>query len=122
MTVHHGLGVKNKIARPGRSTNYNHKVMFDCLLLLNASGSAGKQLFVYIQTVQSYLAPPLTVTFTLGIAWPGLTEAGALTGIAVGFVLGIIKFIVGNVYPDPSCGEPDNRPGFAKMHFMFYGK
>lgn len=85
-------------------------------------GSAGSQLFVYIQTVQSYLAPPLTMAFALGILWPRLTEAGALSGLAAGFLLGIIKFILGNIFPAPSCGEgqDDDRPAFVKMHFMFY--
>ena len=85
-------------------------------------GSAGTQLFVYIQTIQSYLAPPITMVFGLGILWTGLTAHGALAGLIIGFVMGMAKFIVGNVYPVPSCGEVDDRPGFAKMHFMFYGE
>lgn len=83
-------------------------------------GSAGTQLFVYIQTIQSYLAPPITMVFGLGILWTGLTSAGALSGLLIGFVLGMAKFIAGNVYTTPKCGEEDTRPGFAKMHFMFY--
>ena len=89
--------------------------------LCTTVGSAGSQLFVYIQTVQSYLAPPLTMTFVLGILWPKLTEAGALSGLVVGFLLGILKFILGNIFPAPHCGEVDDRPGFVKLHFMFYG-
>lgn len=83
-------------------------------------GSAGTQLFVYIQKIQSYLSPPITMVFVLGILWPGLTASGALAGLLVGFLLGMAKFIVGNVYADPHCGEVDSRPGFAKMHFMYY--
>lgn len=83
-------------------------------------GSAGTQLFVYIQTIQSYLAPPITMVFGLGILWTGLTSAGALSGLLIGFVLGMAKFIAGNVYTTPKCGDEDTRPGFAKMHFMFY--
>ena len=86
------------------------------------SGSAGTQLFVYIQTIQSYLAPPITMVFGLGILWPGLTSAGALSGLVIGFILGMAKFIAGNVYPAPRCGAVDDRPGFAKMHFMYYGE
>ena len=62
------------------------------------------------------------MVFGLGILWTGLTAAGALSGLLIGFVLGMAKFIVGNVYDSPKCGEVDTRPGFAKMHFMFYGK
>lgn len=83
-------------------------------------GSAGKELFVYIQTIQSYLAPPITMVFGLGILWTGLTAAGALSGLIIGFILGMAKFIVGNVYSSPECGKVDDRPGFAKMHFMYY--
>ena len=58
-------------------------------------GSAGQQLFVYIQTIQSYLAPPITMVFGLGILWTGLTPAGALSGLVIGFLLGMAKFIAG---------------------------
>ncbi|XP_031565943.1 sodium/glucose cotransporter 5-like [Actinia tenebrosa] len=84
-------------------------------------GSAGSELFVYIQTIQSYLAPPITMVFGLGILWPGLTEAGALCGLIVGLFLGLLKFIFGNVYPKPNCGLIDDRPDFVKLHFMWYG-
>ncbi|KAK3746040.1 hypothetical protein QZH41_012985 [Actinostola sp. cb2023] len=84
-------------------------------------GAHGSQLFVYIQTIQSYLAPPITVTFGLGIMWPGLTEAGALTGLLVGLMMGLLKFIFGNVFPPPGCGTVDDRPAFVKLHFLWYG-
>ena len=62
------------------------------------------------------------MVFTLGILWPGLTSTGALSGLVVGFIMGMTKFIMGNVFPAPSCGSTDDRPGFAKMHFMYYGE
>ena len=86
------------------------------------SGSAGSQLFVYIQNVQSLLAPPITMVFSLGILWTGLTEAGALSGLVIGFLLGMARFIAVTVYGTPRCSEEDTRPGFAKMHFMYFGK
>ena len=62
------------------------------------------------------------MVFGLGILWTGLSAYGALAGLVVGFIMGMAKFIVGNVYSDPKCGEADDRPGFAKMHFMYYGE
>ena len=62
------------------------------------------------------------MVFGLGILWTGLTAAGALSGLLIGFLMGMAKFIVGNVYPAPPCGQVDDRPGFAKIHFMYYGK
>ncbi|KXJ23310.1 sodium/glucose cotransporter 5 [Exaiptasia diaphana] len=83
-------------------------------------GAHGSQLFVYIQTIQSYLAPPLTMTFGLAILWPGLTKAGALSGLIIGLIMGLMKFIFGNIYPPPGCGSEDNRPSFVKLHFLWY--
>ena len=92
------------------------------LLKTCVTGFAGNQLFVYLQNIQSYLAPSISSMFLLGILWTGLTECGAVAGLLVGFTMGIIKFIVENVYTRPHCGEEDTRPGFAKLHFMYYCK
>jgi len=47
-------------------------------------GFAGSQLFVYLQNIQSYLAPAISSMFLLGILWTGLTETAAVTGLIVG--------------------------------------
>ena len=111
----------------GHATPSNHDRMTkktgrEVIYVVLLSGSAGNQLFVYIQTVTSLLAPPIAMVFSLGIAWPGLTEAGALSGLLCGFVLGMTKFIMRKAYGTPHCGEEDNRPAFVKIHFMYYGK
>ena len=126
--VCHYLTIK-VVCKPLKVVEYSPDMLDDKLhihyfmsVLLLFSGSAGTQLFVYIQTIQSYLAPPITMVFGLGILWTGLTSAGALSGLLIGFVLGMAKFIGGNVYTKPDCGLEDTRPGFVKMHFMFYGE
>lgn len=77
---------------------------------------------MYLQNIQSYLAPSISSMFLLGILWTGLTETAAVTGLLVGFIMGIVKFIVENVFAPPDCGEKDIRPRFAKLHFMYYCK
>ena len=39
-------------------------------------GGHGGQLFTYLQTIQSYLAPPTFAVFLVGMLWPRLTEKG----------------------------------------------
>lgn len=80
----------------------------------------GGQLFVYLQTIQSYLAPPTCAVFIIGMLWPGLTEVGALSSMLFGLVFGIIRISMDAVYPKPHCGEVDDRPGFVRLHFMYY--
>ena len=77
---------------------------------------------MYLQTISSYLAPPACAVFVLGLLWPRLTEAGALSSMAVGIILAGTRLIMDVLYPQPHCGEVDDRPGFVKMHFMYYGK
>ena len=53
--------------------------------------------------------------------WPGLTEIGALSSMLFGLVFGVVKISLDVAYPAPHCGVVDDRPGFVKIHFMYYG-
>ena len=52
---------------------------------------SGGGLYQYLQNVQGYLAPPITAVFLLGLFWKRVNAAGAIWGLAGGFVLGMIK-------------------------------
>ncbi len=61
----------------------------------------GESLFIYIQTLYTFFAPPFSAIFILGIFWKRTTAKGALTGVLAGFVFSIaIKFFI---YYAPSC-------------------
>jgi SSS family solute:Na+ symporter len=51
------------------------------------------QLYVYLQSVQAYISPPIAVCFILGIAWPRMNGHGAISSLLTGFVLGSVRFI-----------------------------
>ena len=51
-------------------------------------------LYTYLQSVQSYLAPPIFVVFFLGVFFKRLNGHGALWAMIVGFVLGLFRMIV----------------------------
>lgn len=48
-------------------------------------------LYQYLQSVQGYLAPPITAVFLLGLFWKRMNSAGATSALVIGFVLGMIK-------------------------------
>lgn len=52
------------------------------------------QLWIYLQSVQAYISPPIAVCFIFGILWPRINGEGALTSLLVGFVLGAGRFIM----------------------------
>jgi solute:Na+ symporter, SSS family len=51
------------------------------------------QLYIYLQSVQAYISPPIAACFVLGILWTRLNGAGAISSLLTGFVLGSARFV-----------------------------
>src|SRR5712691_10557874 len=51
------------------------------------------QLYIYLQSVQGYISPPIAACFILGILWTRLNGAGALSSLLTGFVMGTVLFV-----------------------------
>src|ERR1700745_3066077 len=51
------------------------------------------ELYIYLQSVQAYISPPIAVCFIFGILWTRLNGQGAISSLLVGFVLGAVRFI-----------------------------
>ncbi|KAG0713841.1 Sodium/glucose cotransporter 4 [Chionoecetes opilio] len=66
--------------------------------------SSNGQLFVYIQSITSYLSPPICAVYLLAIFWPRTTEPGAFWGLMVGLAIGLIRFIMEFAFTIPACG------------------
>ncbi|PTX90836.1 sodium:solute symporter [Opitutus sp. ER46] len=59
---------------------------------------SGGGLYQYLQSVQGYLAPPITAVFFLGLFWKRINSTGATWGLAGGFVLGMAKLTIQGFY------------------------
>jgi SSS family solute:Na+ symporter len=51
------------------------------------------QLYIYLQSVQAYISPPIAACFVFGILWPRLNGQGAISSLLVGFVMGASRFV-----------------------------
>jgi len=51
------------------------------------------QLYIYLQSVQAYISPPISACFVLGILWPRLNGTGAISSLLTGFILGAVRFV-----------------------------
>ncbi|HVY75712.1 MAG TPA: sodium/solute symporter, partial [Puia sp.] len=51
-------------------------------------------LYQYLQSVQSYLAPPIAAVFLLGVFSKRINAKGAYTAMVTGFVLGLIRIVL----------------------------
>jgi solute:Na+ symporter, SSS family len=56
------------------------------------------QLWIYLQSVQAYVSPPIAAVFLLGICWKRINGQGAITSLLAGFVLGALRFTLEVVY------------------------
>jgi len=50
-------------------------------------------LYQYLQSVQSYLAPPIAAVFLLGVFVPRINGKGALAAMVSGFVVGMLRIV-----------------------------
>ena len=91
------LDIYKRVARP--DAGEKHLVRFgmwsSVVILLLSIGLAGfidrfkGGLFVYIQTLYAFFAPPFSAIFLLGILWRRINAQGATVAVISGFVLGI---------------------------------
>ena len=51
------------------------------------------ELYHYLQSVQSYLAPPITAVFLLGVFWKRINAKGANAALFGGFIIGMLRLI-----------------------------
>ena len=51
----------------------------------------GGVMYQYLQNVQSYIAPPVTAVFLLGIIWKRVNSTAAITTLLAGFVLLVLR-------------------------------
>uniref|UniRef100_A0A3B4UXS5 Sodium/mannose cotransporter SLC5A10 n=1 Tax=Seriola dumerili TaxID=41447 RepID=A0A3B4UXS5_SERDU len=79
------------------------------------------QLYVYIQSVTSYLAPPVTAVFTLAVFWKRTNEQGAFWGLMVGLVVGVCRMVLEFAFPPPRCGIVDSAPAVLRgVHYLHF--
>ncbi|XP_033973093.1 sodium/glucose cotransporter 4-like [Trematomus bernacchii] len=79
------------------------------------------QLFDYIQSVTSFLAPPITAVFLMAILWPRANEQGAFWGLMGGLLVGLVRMVLEFSFKAPACGQPDGRPALlAQVHYLHF--
>ncbi|MDZ7295024.1 MAG: sodium:solute symporter [candidate division KSB1 bacterium] len=52
------------------------------------------QIYIYLQSVQAYVSPPIAAVFLLGILWPRVNAKGAISSLGVGAFLGAARLVL----------------------------
>lgn len=80
---------------------------------------SGGGLYQYLQSVQGYLAPPITAVFLLGMMWNRINAQGAVWGLAVGFALGMAKLTLQTFYGADKQTAPALFAVIGDFNFLY---
>jgi SSS family solute:Na+ symporter len=80
---------------------------------------AGGGLYQYLQSVQGYLAPPITAVFLLGLFWKRLNSTGAVWALAGGFVLGMFKLTCQALFGTGKIESPAFLAAVGDFNFLY---
>ncbi|KAF6081917.1 hypothetical protein HJG60_008900 [Phyllostomus discolor] len=83
--------------------------------------SQNGQLFHYIESISSYLGPPIAAVFLLAIFCKRVNEQGAFWGLIFGLVMGLIRMIAEFVYGTGSCLAASYCPKIiCGVHYLYF--
>ena len=77
-------------------------------------------LYQYLQNVQSYLAPPITAVFLLGIFVDRINTRGAVWGLCLGFGLGMAKLVLQGLFGAGKMESPAFLAAIGDLNFLYF--
>jgi SSS family solute:Na+ symporter len=79
---------------------------------------SGGGIYQYLQSVQGYLAPPITAVFLLGIFNSRINTRGAVWGLGLGFVLGMSKLMIQAFFGAGKIESPALLAAIGDFNFL----
>ncbi|MCM1452474.1 MAG: sodium:solute symporter [Clostridium sp.] len=89
------------------------------ILWIPVMRSVGDVLYLYLQDVQSVLAPGIAAAFLLGVCWKRATALGGMWGLISGLVVGLIR-LGAKVYYGGVLGLEQGAGGGNWFQSLFY--
>lgn len=80
---------------------------------------SGGGLYQYLQSVQGYLAPPITAVFLIGLFWKRMNARGAVWGLAGGFILGMLKLTCQTFFGAEKIANPAILAAIGDFNFLY---
>lgn len=78
-----------------------------------------ERMYVYLQSVQAYISPPIAACFLFGIFWNRVNGKGAIASLLTGLVLGVLRFIL-EIQNKMSPLSSDFFRYVAEVNFLHY--
>ena len=77
-------------------------------------------LYQYLQSVQGYLAPPITAVFLLGLFNARINNKGATWGLSLGFFAGMLKLIIQAFFGKEKIANPELLAYIGDINFLYF--
>ena len=77
------------------------------------------EVYIYLQSVQAYISPPIAAVFLLGVVWPRANRHGAIAALASGAVLGAARFIL-ELNRQSALAQAPLISWFVSMNFLHF--
>ena len=77
-------------------------------------------LYQYLQSVQGYLAPPITAVFLLGLFNSRINNKGATWGLSLGFFAGMLKLIIQAFFGKEKIANPELLAYIGDINFLYF--
>jgi solute:Na+ symporter, SSS family len=77
------------------------------------------EVYIYLQSVQAYVSPPIAAAFLFGVFWPRANRYGAITALGAGAVLGAARFIL-ELNRDSALAQSGLIAPFVTMNFLHF--
>jgi SSS family solute:Na+ symporter len=77
------------------------------------------EVYIYLQSVQAYISPPIAAVFLIGVLWPRANRYGAIWALASGAVLGAARFVLELNRSSPLAQASFIRP-LVEMNFLHF--
>lgn len=80
--------------------------------------SMSSQMYVYLQSVQAYVSPPIAAVFLLGVLWPRANRHGAIASLIVGALIGGTRFVLEVLRTRPFVADSPALAYFVAINFL----
>ena len=77
------------------------------------------QLYIYLQSVQAYISPPIAAVFLLGVIWTGANGKGAIASLITGLLLGALRLVLELIHKQNPISWTPLR-WFAEVNFLHF--
>ena len=110
---------ESKLVSVGRYATF--AVVIAGILWIPIMANISGVLYEYLQSVQAYIAPPITVVFLLGIFIPRINSKGAYATLVGGFIFAFLRISLEVLSKNGTLPEGNFLYNLGMMNFLHFG-